>query len=61
MKENKDSIKRGFLVAVTHPEKGGGFGLVWRIILLGKNRSTKQLYYVALIINCFKKRRVWEG
>ena len=34
------------------------FGLVWRIMLLGKMSSTKQLDYVALIISYFKNRRV---
>ena len=39
-------------------EGGVLFGLVWRIMLLGENRSKKQLNCVDLIINYFKKRRV---
>ena len=41
-----------------HP-KGGVcvFGLVWRIMLLGKIRSTKKFHSVALVLNYFRKRR----
>ena len=37
------------------------FGLVLRIMMLGKRRSTKKLDYMALIINYLNKRRVWGG
>ena len=37
---------------------GGGGGLVWRIVLLGKRTNTKQLDYMALVINYLKKSRV---
>ena len=37
------------------------FGLVLRIIMLGKMRSTKKLDYMALIINYLNKRRLWGG
>ena len=43
---------------VLHPTRGGGlFGLVWRIMILGKRRITKKLDYVNLIINYFNNRR----
>ena len=48
-KETEDLIKSEFSVAVPHPKGGGLFGLVWRIMLLGKRRSKKKFDYVALI------------
>ena len=40
-------------------KRGGLFGLLWRITLLWKRITTKQLEYAALIINDLKKKRVW--
>ena len=36
------------------------FGPVWRVMLSGKSKSTKQLDYVNFIINYLKNRRL-EG
>ena len=44
-------------MSVPHTKKRGG-GLVERIISLRKRRNTMLLYYVGLIINHLKKRRV---
>ena len=49
-------MKREFLVEDLYP-KGGGFGLVWRIMLLGKRRSINKLDYMALVKNYLKKKR----
>ena len=61
MKDDEEFIKRVFLLEVPHLKWGGeGVGLVWRIMMLGKSRITKQLDYVDFIINYLKKRKV-EG
>ena len=44
-----------FLVAVPHMKGGGGVGLLWRIILLGKIRSTKQLDYAIFDYRLFEE------
>ena len=42
-----------------HPKKEGEmFGLVWKIILLGKRRTKNKLDHMGLIINYLNKRRV---
>ena len=50
-------MKREFLVEVLYPKGGVFFGLVWRIMLLGKRRSINKLDYMALVKNYLKKKR----
>ena len=59
MKEKEDSIKMDFYVAVTCMKgEGRVLGVLWKIILLERRRSTNKLDYMDLIINYLKEIRV---
>ena len=58
MKDMYEFIKREFSAMFPNPKGGTFLGLVGRIILSGKSRITKQLYYEDYNINVLRERKV---